>query len=210
MLTASNPSSDPAFTYSWSFVPGLSSTTIANPVFTPTTAGTYELTVTGTNSAGCTRTVSVTIAVVDVRCGIIFKTNKLIEICYNGRSTCVAAASVPAHLARGASIGKCQGSANSSLVAEEPVAPTELSITATPNPTSANASLDFTLTESGSYRLEVMNMQGALISVVAEGSGEAGESFSHQFSKGRLAAGVYMVRLTSGKQSKFTRLVLQD
>jgi hypothetical protein len=114
------------------------------------------------------------------------------------------------YLARGASIGKCQGSANSGLLADEPVVATELAITATPNPTSANASLDFTLTESGSYRLEVMNIQGALISVVAEGKGEAGESFSYQFSKGRLAAGVYIVRLAAGKQSKFTRLILQD
>jgi hypothetical protein len=83
-------------------------------------------------------------------------------------------------------------------------------LTAAPNPTNANTTLAFTLAESGAYRLEVMNMQGAVVAVVAQGKGEAGQRIAHEFSKGRLATGVYMVRLTSGKQSKFTRVVLQD
>lgn len=210
-LTASNPTTDPAFTYNWAFVPGLSSTTVANPVFTPKTPGTYTLTVTGTNSQGCTRNTSVTIVVLDVRCGPSFlKTNKLIEVCHNGRATCVAAASVAAHLAHGDVLGKCQGSANSGLLADEQPAVNELSISAIPNPTSSKTRLEFTLTESSTYRLEVMNMQGAVVNVVAEGHGEAGETVSHEFSKGRLAAGVYVVRLAAGTQNKFTRIILQD
>ncbi|MBN9482918.1 MAG: hypothetical protein BGO70_08575 [Bacteroidetes bacterium 43-93] len=50
-----------ATTYSWSPATGLSCTTCANPVASPTATTTY--TVTGTNSTGCTNTATVTITV---------------------------------------------------------------------------------------------------------------------------------------------------
>ncbi|QIL76006.1 T9SS-dependent M36 family metallopeptidase [Hymenobacter sp. HDW8] len=204
-------SGDPTFVYTWAFVPGLSNTGIANPVFTPRTAGTYELTVTGVNAAGCTRTVTKRIAVVDVRCGFVFLRNNKVLVCHNGKPVCVSESAVAAHLNHGDSLGECQGSATAGFAAEEQVEAEEaLTLTATPNPTNSQTYLDFTLTETGNYRLEVMNMQGTVVSVVAEGTGRAGENFSFKFTKGRLASGIYMVRLTSGKKNKFTRVVLQD
>lgn len=53
--------------YSWTGSSGLSCTTCANPVFTPTAAGSYSFTVVATNSYGCTTTSSVTICVRDIR-----------------------------------------------------------------------------------------------------------------------------------------------
>jgi PKD repeat protein len=182
-------------------------------VFTPTNPGTYDLTVTSTNAQGCTRTTTITVVVVDVRCGIsFFRIPGKVLVCHNGRPTCVSTSAVADHLRHGDSLGECQSSATAGLVgqgaAEAAKGPLEL--TASPNPTNDQTWLDFTLTQSGSYRLEVLNMQGKVVSVVAEGSGEAGENYSFKFVKGRLAAGVYMVRLSSGKQNKFTRVVLQD
>jgi hypothetical protein len=204
-------SGDPTFTYSWAFVPGLSDLSSASTVFTPRTAGTYELLVTSTNKDGCSRTTTIKVAVVDVRCGFVFLRNKVL-VCHNGRPTCVTTATVADHLKHGDSLGECQQTATSGLVAGEKVAAADeaLTLTATPNPTSSQTWLDFTLTETGNYRLEVMNMQGTVVSVVAQGTGRAGENFSFKFNKGRLAAGTYMVRLTSGKQNKLTRIVLQD
>jgi hypothetical protein len=203
-------SGDPTFTYSWAFVPGLSDLSGASTVFTPRAPGTYELTVTSTNKDGCTRTTTIRVVVLDVRCGFIFLRNKVL-VCHNGRPTCVSEALVAEHLKHGDTLGECQRSAAAGLVAGEEVAAKEaLALTATPNPTSDQTWLDFTLTQSGTYRLEVMNMQGKVVGVVAEGTGEAGENFSHKFSKGRLAAGVYIIRLTSGKQNQFTRIILQD
>jgi hypothetical protein len=205
-------SGDPTFTYSWAFVPGLSGLSTANPVFTPTNPGTYDLTVTSTNAQGCTRTTTITVVVIDVRCGIsYFRIPGKVLVCHNGRPTCVSTNAVADHLKHGDTLGECQNSAAAGLVAGEEVkAPEALGLTASPNPANDQTWLDFTLTQSGSYRLEVLNMQGKVVSVVAEGSGEAGENYSFKFVKGRLAAGVYMVRLSSGKQNKFTRVVLQD
>jgi hypothetical protein len=56
-------------TYAWSgaSVSMLSSTTIANPVFTPTAGGNYLFTVTVTNALGCVSTSSIAICVTDIR-----------------------------------------------------------------------------------------------------------------------------------------------
>ncbi|MGY2134330.1 T9SS-dependent M36 family metallopeptidase [Hymenobacter sp. HD11105] len=196
-------------TYSWAPATGLSDATAAAPVFTPTAAGTYTFTVTAVNKDQCTKTVAITIKVVDVVCGN--KGNK-VQVCFKGKGLCVDAADTKALLARGeATLGSCPRAkaAVASAVASDALL-TNDGLTAAPNPTNANTTLAFTLAESGAYRLEVMNMQGAVVAVVAQGKGEAGQRIAHEFSKGRLATGVYMVRLTSGKQSKFTRVVLQD
>ena len=177
-------------------------------MFTPTAAGTYTFAVTAVNSALCTRTASVTINVIDVRCG-----NKLdkVQVCHKDKELCISASAVPEHLAHGDMVGTCDEAVEPASLAGDPAsAKNHPVLTVSPNPSNAQATLAFTLTQRGAYRLEVMNMQGALVSVVAEGSGEAGESFAHEFSRGRLAAGLYVVRLVSGKQSKTTKLILQD
>lgn len=62
--------SDAGLTYSWSITSGpntnsnqLSSTTTASPVFTPTAAGSYVLTLTATNASNCQETSSVNVTV---------------------------------------------------------------------------------------------------------------------------------------------------
>nr|GFD40026.1 hypothetical protein [Tanacetum cinerariifolium] len=152
------------------------------------------------------RTASVTINVIDVRCGNKFDK---VTVCHKGKALCIGADGVADHLGHGDMVGACDKLATPSLQAGEDVAES-LQLTASPNPTSAHTTLAFTLTESSSYRLEVINMQGALVAVVAEGTGDAGESFSHEFNRGHLVPGLYMVRLVAGKQSKATKLILHD
>ncbi|SFQ41334.1 T9SS-dependent M36 family metallopeptidase [Hymenobacter arizonensis] len=210
-LLASKLASDPEFTYTWSPAAGLSATNVANPVFTPTAAGTYTFTVTAVNANVCTRTASITIKVMDVRCG----KNRKVAVCFKGKEMCVDAADATALLNRErgeATIGACGTQARGTAegtVASAPL-PFDAALTAAPNPANAKTTLAFTLAESGAYRLEVVNTLGAVVSVVAQGNGEAGETLSHEFSRGNLAAGLYMARLVSGGKSHFTRIVLQD
>ncbi|WP_375418341.1 T9SS-dependent M36 family metallopeptidase [uncultured Hymenobacter sp.] len=203
-LTASG---DPTNTYTWSPAAGLSSASIANPVFTPTKAGSYTFTVTSVNADKCTRTATVRIDVIDVRCGT---KNKQVQVCHSGKVLCVGQNEVALHLNHGDRVGTCAApAAADGLLAGESAA-SELTLTAAPNPAGARTNLSFTLPQGGAYRLEVLNMQGATVGVVAEGSAKAGEKFSYEFSRNRLATGVYMARLVAGSKSKFTRIVLQD
>ncbi|GAB3230786.1 hypothetical protein GCM10027346_16710 [Hymenobacter seoulensis] len=201
-LTASG---DPTFQYTWAPATGLSNATSANPVFTPTAAGSYTFTVTAVNADQCTRTAEVRIEVIDVRCG---NKNDKVQVCHNGKLLCIGSTDVLDHLRHGDMVGTCQEEASTSLLGSESTA--EDGLTASPNPSRGRTSLAFKLPASGHYRLEVMNMQGSVVTVVAEGNGEAGESFSYEFSKGKLSSGTYMARLVTGKKSKFTRIVLQD
>jgi Ni,Fe-hydrogenase III small subunit len=112
-LTAGNTKSAAAATkYVWSPAAGLSNATIANPVFTPTAAGIYTFTVTATNEFGCKNTATVTITVMDVRCG---PKNDKVSMCEvppgnpsNAHAICVSANAVPAQLANGAYLGACR------------------------------------------------------------------------------------------------------
>lgn len=199
---------EPAFAYTWTPAAGLSDPNGANPVFTPTAGGSYVFTATATNAALCTRTASVTINVIDVRCGS--KLDKVV-VCHKGsKYLCIGTDGVADHLAHGDMVGACDQSAAPASLASENSTTDNLQLAVSPNPSNARATLTFTLPHHDAYRLEVINTQGALVSVVAEGNGEAGESFTHVFNRGRLAAGLYIVRLVSGKQSQTTKLILQD
>ena len=56
-------------TYHWSPATDLSNANIANPVFTPKTAGTYIYKVTSNTAGGCAASAQITLKVIDVRCG---------------------------------------------------------------------------------------------------------------------------------------------
>ena len=198
---------DPTFKYTWTPAVGLSDATIANPVFTPTATGTYTFTVTGVNANECTRTASVTINVVDVRCGT---KNDKVQVCHSGKVLCIVTKDVAAHLTHGDNLGTCSQVATAGLAGENlVVAQDELKLSVRPNPSNSKTNIEFTLTEKSKFRLEVLNMQGAVVSVLDEREGDAGETFTYEFNKGKLAHGVYITRLITDKESKFTKIVFQ-
>ncbi|WP_400191477.1 M36 family metallopeptidase [Hymenobacter sp. B81] len=189
-------------TYSWSPAAGLSNANIANPVFTPTAAGTYTFTVTATDVNSCVATAQVTITVLDVRCG---NRNSKVLVCHKGNTQCIDAHAVAAHLSHGDKLGDCGVLAPSTR--ELPAA---AGLTAAPNPAGARTTISFELPQDGNYRLEVVNMQGLVVAVIAEGSGRAGQVYQYEFAKGQLRKGLYLARLVTSKASKFTRIELQD
>ncbi|MBC6698957.1 T9SS-dependent M36 family metallopeptidase [Hymenobacter sp. BT190] len=196
--------------YSWAPATGLSSTSSATPVFTPTAPGTYTFTVTATNINSCVETAQVTINVVDVRCG---NRNDKVQVCHRGNSICISSADVIDHLRHGDNVGVCGSAANASMDdMRQPkalLAESEL-FTSSPNPATASTRLAFQLTDEGSYRVEVLNLQGSVVAVVAEGQGKAGQTYTYEFRREKLAAGLYMARLQTSKGMRFTRILLQD
>ena len=145
-LTASNSTSTASATsYQWSPATGLSSTTTASTVFTPTTAGTFTFKVTATTEFGCSASTTVTIRVIDVRCGN--KNDKVIVCHKTGSSSnpttqiCISPNAVATHLSHGDNLGSCpstyvSSATMSTLDNESTIAnPKELTVVATPNPT---------------------------------------------------------------------------
>ena len=97
-ISASANGGTGSFTYNWN--PGNLSGATVNVC--PTVTTTY--TVTAKDLNGCTATSSVTVEVIDVRCG---KKNDKVTICHKGMTLCIDKISVPDHLAHGDYLGTC-------------------------------------------------------------------------------------------------------
>jgi hypothetical protein len=78
-----------------------------------------------------------------------------------------------------------------------------------PNPFSHQASVEFTLAKAERYTLQVLDVNGRVVSKVAAGVAEAGAAYRFQVEGRDLAEGVYMVRLTTDKSVQTVRLVLK-
>ena len=78
-----------------------------------------------------------------------------------------------------------------------------------PNPASSDASLAFVLEKAGPVRIEVIDVQGRLALALDPRVGGVGRHVVRLAGSGRLAAGVYVVRLIQGTEvrtTKFTRV----
>ncbi|PKV63542.1 T9SS-dependent M36 family metallopeptidase [Pontibacter ramchanderi] len=195
--------------YTWSGAEGLSATTGASVVFTPKAAGTYTFTVRAVNGDGCIKHKSITISVVDVRCGDGKKKDKVL-VCVDGVAECVAPSAVPYLLtAANGKLGNCGLAATATATAKAEISAEKMSLRATPNPFGARTDIGFTLIQDGSYTLEVLDMRGSVVTVLAQGAGRAGEHKVYAFEKGRLANGMYIARLVTDEGVSFIRIVMQ-
>ena len=199
-LTASGSAGS---TYAWAPATGLSNPGIANPVFTPIAAGTYPFTVTVTNEFGCTATASVTITVIEARCG---NKNDKVLVCHNGHEICISPNAVDTHLTGhpGDALGSCSST-------HRPVAsgtgPTELSVY--PNPAAEQATVSFRMPAAGTAQLRIYNQLGQLVATVFEGTVPTGELRTFALDSHLLAAGVYQCRLVTSSATETTRLVIE-
>ncbi len=99
-LSSTASGGTPGYSYSWSPTTGVANPTSATTSVSPTVTTTYTLTVTDEN--GCTKSVSKTIYVMDIRYG-----NNKVIICHKGRTKKVSVNAVQAHLNHGDQLGEC-------------------------------------------------------------------------------------------------------
>lgn len=101
------------FTYAWTGQ-NLNSTTSANPVFTPTTAGNYSFKVIVTSASGCVTSCTIDICVYDIR--VPGTNGKKVFICHvpegnpsNANTLSVSVSAVPSHIGLhgGDRLGEC-------------------------------------------------------------------------------------------------------
>ena len=208
-LTASSTNPD-GISYLWTPATYLSNAAIANPVFTPTSAGVFNYTVTAINAFGCTAAKSVTLQVIDVRCG---NNNNKVLICKNGKEKCVAAPSVHAHLANGSTLGSCGIQFTSRSVITD-VDNTETVFKRTvlkifPNPVTVASKVLIQAAKSERYALSIYDMKGALVDVIGRGELKANKSIMHDLRVGKYAKGTYVIKLVTDTDVLVERIVIQ-
>lgn len=205
-LTAIDATSADANTsYTWTPAPGLSSTTGAVTEFSPQAAGTYTFTVEATNAYGCTSTATVSVEVIDVRCGE--NNDKVLVYHKTGSATnpdngiCIGPEAVAAHLSKGSALG---GNAPAA-VAGKGLAPV---LSAYPNPFTSETTVQFTLGQAEEKAvLEVYDLNGNRVARLFEGSAAAERAYTFTLNGSTLRNNVYIVRLVTSGQVQTFRLM---
>jgi len=192
--------------YSWSPATGLSDAKAAAPVFTPTTPGTYEFTVTAVNKDQCTKTAKITITVVDARCGTA--ANPKVLVCNKGKAQCVTPSEVANLVRKGARLGAC-GTVIAAREAAEGTVEAAPQVVAFPNPFSRTVTIDVTPQTSGYATYQVTSPQGVLVKRLFAGQVVAGQALRLELDGTNLSSGVYVGRYVSNGEVHTTKLVLK-
>ncbi|TGD83204.1 T9SS type A sorting domain-containing protein [Hymenobacter wooponensis] len=191
--------------YSWSPAAGLSNANIANPVFTASQPGTFTYTVTVTSASGCTATQSVTLTVVDVRCGN--KGNK-VTVCHKGSAVCIEASDVADHLQHGDQLGDCVKSTSESSAVLAGVATQAAVFEAYPNPFTERTVIHFRAAKTGVAQLQVYNSLGQVVKTFYSGIAQSGQEYEFTLEGGSLTPGLYTGRLVLNGEVQTLRLML--
>jgi hypothetical protein len=201
-LTASALGGVGAYSYSWSPTTGVANPNSASTSVAPTTTTTYTVTI--TDGTGCSITQSVTINVVDVRCG-----NK-VKICHfppgnpgNAQQLCLPASAIAAHLAHGCKLGDCPLSKNSNYEEDEHMGNLVVDeVNVYPNPNNGSFTIELPAGMEQA-NIAVTDMIGkVIIKQVANGS-------KVQVDLGSVARGMYMVNVTNGSEVFRTKVSVQ-
>ncbi len=200
-LTGSGSGGTGSLSYSWSN--GGTGSVIS---VSPTTNTTYTLTISDEN--GCTATCSVTINVVDARCGS--KLDKVLVCHLEGNGTwhnvCVSSNSVAVHLSHGDYLGGCvtaltAGARTKPEIVEEE---TELDVIASPNPSKNRFTMQLKATGNERINIRVTDQFGRVIdrkTNIAAGTFRLGDSYK---------PGIYFVEIIQGTERKVLRLVKSE
>ncbi|GGG51973.1 hypothetical protein GCM10011378_30290 [Hymenobacter glacieicola] len=207
-LTASGGES-----YSWSPAAGLSNVASATPVFTAHAAGTFTYTVTVTSASGCTATKSITLQVVDVRCG---NENDGVSVCHNGKILCVSDNAVAAHLAHGDQLGNCSTatlaarSASSAQLADAAAASAtpEPAFEAYPNPFTERTVIRFRASSTGPAQLQLYNPLGQLVKTYYNATAQSGQLYEFTVEGTGFTPGLYISKLLLDGKVHTLRLLL--
>lgn len=202
-LEAQASSGTAPYSYSWS-----SGATTAATTVSPSSTTTYYVTVTDSN--GCSGVDSVTVTVIDLRCGV---NNDMVTVCHieNGYHTiCVDQNSVQMHLDHGDYLGNCV----SNLKTAEPVkvntSVTE-GVTVSPNPFTNISTLKFVQEEDAQVKIEVLNLLGERVMLVKDGFHTKGHhSIMIDLGAADYQSGVYFLKVQRGADSQVLRIIKSE
>jgi hypothetical protein len=205
-LTASTLGGVGTLSYSWAPTTGVANPNSASTSVAPTTTTTYTVTI--TDGTGCSITKSVTINVVDVRCG---NNNNKVKLCHyppgnngNPQNLCIASSAVAAHLAHGCKLGDCPQSKDGSYEEENDhmsgLVVNEVKVY--PNPNNGSFIIELP-TGMEQANIAVLDMAGkVIVKQTANGS-------KVQVDLGSVARGMYMVNVTNGSEIFRTKVSVQ-
>jgi hypothetical protein len=194
-LTAQVSGGTAPYSYSWSNGSSTGSTTI-----NPSQAGTYSYTVTITDAAGSTISLTKMVTVTDIRSG----KNK-VTICHkNGNSLSINVSDVANHIAHGDKLGNCDANVTASAKGlqadQKTITLQEFTVQAYPNPSSSDFSLSISSDVQQPVNVRVFDLSGKLLRAIKTTTGitKLGNE---------LNSGTYIVEITQDNNTKIIKLI---
>ena len=194
-LTAMPGGGNPPYTYLWS-----TSDTTQSITVSPTVTTHYSVTV--TDAENCTSTDTVSVNVIDIRCG---NNNHKVYVCHNGLVICVDIHSVPAHLAHGDQLGFCIDSRSNIQLNENP-GKYKLHINY-PNPFNPETSIKFEIPQSSKVSLKIYDITGREVVTLVDRELKAG-FYDVKWNASDYPSGVYFYKLTAGEFTETRKMIL--
>lgn len=198
-LEASDANAMDTTSFRWTPATGLSDSVVSNPVFTPVQEGVYTFVVTARNVYGCEAADSVSLHVIDARCGA--GSDKVV-ICHKGRELCVSPYAVPYHLRHGDRIGKCEDGEPCTGSAAAPA------LSVSPNPISDKATIRYTVPR-GRYTLALYNVWEGIERLAYGDAGNCGQSLVYEFKADQYRKQIYILVLTTEAGIRYERIVVR-
>jgi hypothetical protein len=209
-------------TYNWAGNGMLSCNNCANPVFTPSSPGTFQFTATITDEEGCTSECTISICVVDVR--IESNNADKVYLCHvppgntgNPQQLIISVDAVAAHLLNHPEdkLGVCgqsslcdnQLSVGGKLSGNSAISPLEEKkgkISIYPNPAYDHIFIKLSNNVSRSYSIKVRSGDGKIVS-----SGKYEGLINEIKFDNRLTPGIYFVEITIGNQREIFKVLKQ-
>ena len=214
----------PAYTYNWTPVVNLSSSTSALTLASPTSTILYTLTVTDLN--GCVAIDTVNVVVLDLNSDslpTIPGNPGKVYVCHDGRTIevnaggrCSSLRSLCYHLNQGAQLGPCptakadipEHDRGNEAQAPEDEALHKISVF--PNPASESTTVRFQLLEGEKYTLSVVSMGGKIMQQRAAAISQSTAPIEVPINVAFLAKGMYLVQVsTDSGRMMLTRLLVK-
>lgn len=201
-LTAANGTE-----YKWSPVTYLNTSTGNVSVFSPTQAGNYTISVEAKNQFGCISSASITIHVIDVRCG-----NKMEKVLVrddkSGKEICISSNAVDTHLKKGSrfgTVGSVSVTSSTTISGQAEEGKINSVLSAYPNPFAKTTTITFTLAKSQDrVVLEIYDLNGKKLKQLYEGVAEANRNYNFQFDTTSYSEQFFLARLvTAGEVFTF-------
>lgn len=220
-LQVSAPAGGAPYTYAWSPAIGLSSTSSAAPLFTPTAPGNYTFTVIATDKYGCSTTCSITICVLDIR--VPNSGGTKVYVCHypqgntgNAKTMEISVNAVNTHIfnpGHGDRLGKCEQvicavtphltpSASRRAPVTEESTIGSLNVFALPSPSSGNFKVVIQSSQKELVNVRVVDLYGRVVfkqsNVAPNTTLRIGDNF---------LSGTYLVEVMQGGKRKLMKVI---
>ena len=196
-----------AGSYLWSPATGLSDPGVADPIASPETTTTYEVTFTDGN--GCTATDEVTVNVMDVRCG---EHMDKVLVCHvppgnpgNSHTICIAYEAVQAHLDLGSYLGYCID--DKTINATETVENAGLKVF--PNPMDKSCKTEVSLKSPTSVEIYITDIYGKRVADVFKGVLVAGQHDYSWNNATETGKAIYLLTVITNTETKTIKLLVK-